>query len=337
MSEFDDWVRALPKAELHVHLEGTITPLAYRRIAQRNGVPVAEDISSLYRCHDFPSFLSAFLTVVKVLQQPEDFAELTTAYLAQCAADGVRHVELMLSPATLRHFHASVDLVAIVAAIHAAREDALASHGLSSVVIFDMVRNLGSAAAFRDIELALECRDYGVVGVGLGGDEANFPARDFGDAFAAARKAGLRRTVHAGEAAGADSIQEAVTLCHAERIGHGVAAAHSPETMRLLRERDVAVDACLTSNDVTGVWNTYHAHPIVRFVNDEVPATLNSDDPAFFGASLCDEYARAADAGLTRAALAQLAGNSFRYSFAPDAAKRRWLAELDQFTAAHPV
>jgi len=337
VSELASWVRALPKAELHVHLEGTISPSAYRRIAQRNGVPIADDIASLYRCHDFETFLSAFVQIVKVLRQPQDFFELTAEYLSSSAADSVRHIELMLSPATLRYFDKSIDLVAIVAAIHDACRQAHAASGISTLVIFDMVRNLGPEAALLDIELALRCREYGVVGIGLGGDEHNFPARDFGEPFARAQQAGLRRTVHAGEAAGAESVQDAVTFCHAERIGHGVAAAHSPDTMRLLRERKIAVEACLTSNDVTGVWNTYHAHPIIRFINDEVPATLNSDDPAFFGATLVDEYVRAAGLGLSRATLLQLARNSFVYSFAAERDKQRWLSELDRFTEVSPA
>lgn len=306
---------------------------SYQRIAARNRIAIRPDLDAAFRCHDFPSFLSAFLAVVKVLQQPEDFYELTTEYLVRSADEGVVHVELMVSPATLRHFKIASPLDEVVKAIGAARRKACSERGISSLLIFDMVRNLGEAAAFHDIALADRCRDDGVVGVGLGGDESNFPARDFAQAFKRAQAMGLRRTLHAGEAAGADSIQDAVRLCGAERIGHGVAAIHSPETMQLLREADVAVDACLTSNDVTGVWNTHHAHPLVRFVNEEVPVTLSSDDPAFFGASLLEEYERAAGLGLSDEQLAQVARNGIVYSFAPQERKNGWLAQLDAFTA----
>src|ERR1700694_484475 len=337
MNELTAWIRDLPKAELHVHLEGTISPSAYQRIAKRNGIAIGDDVSQAYRCHDFQSFLSAFLEVVKVLQKPQDFHELTSEYLTKSAQQGVRHVELMVSPATLRHFNSAVALPEIVAAISDACSQTRAASGISSVIIFDMVRNLGQSAALLDIELALRCKKYGVVGVGLGGDESNYPARDFQAAFALAKDAGLRRTLHAGEAAGADSIQDAINACHAERIGHGVAAAHSPDTMRLLRERDVVVEACLTSNDITGAWNTYHAHPIIRFVNDEVPVTLNSDDPAFFGASLIDEFLKGESLGLSRQVLAQLARNSFQYAFAPQSERDAWIAELDRFTEERPA
>jgi len=332
-----DWVKALPKAELHVHLEGTVNPLTYQRIARRNQVDVSDDTAALFGCHDFPSFLSAFVQVVKAFKTPQDFYEIATEYLAECHAQSVRHVELMFSPATLRYFDASADVKGIVAAIDTALEEAHARTGISGLVIVDMVRNLGPEKAEEDLDLALQCQAQRVVGIGLGGDEQRFPARDFADIFTRARDAGLRRTVHAGEAAGADSVQDAVRLCHAERIGHGVAAAHSPETMRLLRESGVAIDVCLTSNDITGAWNTYQAHPMIRFINDGLAVTLNSDDPSFFKASLCDEYYRAAELGLSQSELAKLAANSFRYSFAVDESKRRWLVELDQFNAARPA
>ncbi|MDQ6780424.1 MAG: adenosine deaminase [Candidatus Eremiobacteraeota bacterium] len=329
-----EWLRSLPKAELHVHLEGTIHPASYLRIAKRNRIAIRPDVDAAFQCHDFSSFLSAFLAVVKILQQPEDFYELTHEYLTRSADEGVVHVELMVSPATLRYFKIASPLDEVVKAIGAACRQARADTGITSLIMFDMVRNLGEAAALEDIALAERCRDHGVIGVGLGGDESNFPARDFAQAFKRAQELGLRRTLHAGEAAGADSIQDAVRLCGAERIGHGVAAMHNPATMQLLREADVAVDACLTSNDVTGVWNTYHAHPLVRFVNEEVPVTLNSDDPAFFGASLLDEYERAAGLGLFEEQLAQVARHSIVYSFAAQEHKTRWLAQLDAFTAA---
>ena len=331
------WLRGLPKAELHVHLEGTTTPEAYARIARRNGLEVPSDPSSLFHCDNFESFLEAFLQVVKVFRRPEDFAEITASYLEQSALEGVRHVEFFFSPATFRHFFKDMDLESIVAAVYQECARARATHGVSSLLIFDMVRNLGEDAAFADIDLALACERYGVVGVGLGGDERKFPARDFHQAFERAERMGLRRTVHAGEADGRHSIVDAVELLHAERIGHAVAAAGEEDVLQLLRARGVAVDACPTSNRVTGAWGGRGVHPLGEFLRAGVSVTLSSDDPSFFGATLLDEYERAAQHGLGRTETIQLARNSFQSSFASGKEKRAWLNELDAYLATSQV
>jgi adenosine deaminase len=328
------WLCGLPKAELHVHLEGTTTPDAYARIARRNGLEVPSDPASLFQCRDFESFLNAFIHVVKALRTPADFAEIATAYLETSAQQGVRHVEFFLSPGTLRYFFPEIDLKGIVAAIHAECVRARGAHGISSLLIFDMVRNLGEGAALADLDLAMSCRQH-VVGIGLGGDERKFPARDFQRVFDRAQHFGLRRTVHAGEADGNQSILDAIELLNAERRGHAVAAAGEEDVLRLVRERGIAIDACMTSNAVTGAWNGQGVHPVAAFLKAGIRVTLSSDDPAFFGASLLDEYARAAEQGLKRAQLVQLARNSFESSFADEKEKRTWLRELDAYFGEH--
>jgi adenosine deaminase len=325
------WLRGLPKAELHVHLEGTTTPEAYARIARRHGLEIPADPASLFRCSDFESFLNAFMHVVKAFREPVDFAEITASYLEESAREGVRHVEFFFSPATLRHFFKDIHLESIVAAIHQECVRARRTHGVSSLLVFDMVRNLGEDAAFADIDLAFRCKSYRVVGVGLGGDERKFPARDFQRAFERAERLGLRRTVHAGEVDGFHSIVDAIELLHAERIGHAVAAAGEEEVMQLMRARGVAVDACLTSNAVTGAWNGRGDHPVGEFLKEGIAVALSSDDPSFFGSSLVDEYERAAGQGLGRAEIVQLARNSFQSSFASAQEKRTWLRELDAY------
>ena len=330
-TDLRSWVRALPKAELHVHLEGTVSPVSLRRIAQRNGLRIASDAGSLYACRDFASFLAAFLRVVDVLRRPLDFAEVAYEYLEASSACGVRHVEFMLSPATQRLRVPELNLDTMIRAVADACERAESAFGVSSVLVFDMVRNLGSAAALQDIELALRHRPRRIIGVGLGGDEKNFPVTDFVRAFQLAGAAGLRLTVHAGEAAGAQSIVDAVELLHAQRIGHAVAARGRPDVLALLRRRGVAVDACISSNYVTGAVGAGEPHPLLEFVESGLQVSVNSDDPAFFGTSLVDEYLKAAALGLSPAQLAALAANSVRASFAPAAAKQRWLADLNRY------
>ena len=330
-SPLREWIRGLPKPELHVHVEGTITPATYERIARRNGVEMPEDVAALFHCTDFQSFLYAFLRVVQALQKPTDFAELTYEYLAASAAAGVRHVELFVSPATQRMFFKELDLAEMVNAVGESSRQAEADFGISSLLLFDMVRNLGEQHALQDLELAQKCKSAGVIGVGLGGDERRFPARDFKSAFTRAKELGLRRTVHAGEAAGADSIADAIKLLQAERIGHGVAASGNAELIALLRERNIAVDMCPTSNRVTGAIGPDAPHPLPEFLAAGLTVTLSSDDPAFFGASLLDEYENAARMGLSKKELARVAINGFEASFAAGDRRRAWIEEVRSY------
>ena len=325
------WIIALPKPELHVHLEGTMLPQTYARIASRNALEAAGDPGTLYRCNDFNSFLRCFLTVVGALRTPQDFGEITSEYLARAAADGVRHVELFVSPATQRRFVPDLDFVEVIRSIREAADQAQREFGISSLLLIDMVRNLGENEALKDVALAHECRDLGVAGIGLGGDEARFPARDFQNAFARAGGLGLRRTAHAGEASGAQSIIDAVDLLSAERIGHGVAARGRDDVEKLLRDRGVAIDVCLTSNEFTGAIKSIEEHPLTEWIAAGLTVTLSSDDPAFFGASVTDEYMKAAGLGLSRNALATIAKNGFAASFAGGERIKRWCDEVDAY------
>ncbi|HEY5095396.1 MAG TPA: adenosine deaminase [Candidatus Eremiobacteraceae bacterium] len=327
------WIVALPKPELHVHLEGTMLPQTYARIARRNGLDIVDDPDTLYRHSDFNSFLRSFLTMVGALKTPQDFAEVTSEYLTLAAKDGIRHVELFVSPATQRKFVPDLDYVAVIRAINNAAIQAQRDSGISTLLLIDMVRNLGEDEAMLDVALAHNCRDLGVVGIGLGGDEARFPARDFQNAFKKAEELGLRRTAHAGEAAGPQSIIDAVELLHAERIGHGVAARASEDVQKLLRERNVTLDACLTSNEFTGAVEEANNHPLKEWLAANVSVSLSSDDPAFFKASVSDEYMKAAMLGLDRKQLAAIARNGFAASFAGGERIRAWCDELDDYVA----
>jgi len=320
----------IPKAELHVHLEGTISPEAYVRIARRNGIEPM-DADSIFACHDFPSFLRAFLEVVKAFRRPEDFAEVAAEYLERSAADSVRHVEFFISPATQRKFAPELDAHAMIEAVWHACECARSDRGVTSRLIIDMVRNLGEEEALLDVDLALATANQGVVGIGLGGDERHFPARDFQRAYAKAREKGLRRTVHAGEAAGAESIVDALELLGAERIGHGVAARGRPEVLALLRDRGVTIDACPTSNRFTSALAKGETHPLREFLAAGVGVTLSSDDPSFFKTSVNAEYAYAAALGCGVGEITAIAKTSFERSFLPASDRQRLVGEIDAY------
>lgn len=320
----------IPKAELHVHLEGTISPDAYVRIARRNGL-APTDPHGIFACDDFPSFLRAFLEVVKALRRPEDFAELATEYLARSAEENVRHVEFFLSPATQRKFVPDLDPHAMIAAVWDACERARSEHDISARLILDVVRNLGEEEALIDVDLALATADNGVVGIGLGGDERHFPARDFQRAYAKARDKGLRRTVHAGEAAGAESIVDAVELLGAERIGHGVAARGNLEVLALLRDRGVTIDACPTSNRFTAALARGEDHPLREFLDAGIGVTLSSDDPSFFKTSVAAEYEYAAALGCGVEEITAIAKASFERSFLPASDRQRLVETVDAY------
>ena len=320
----------IPKAELHVHLEGTISPEAYVRIAGRNGLE-PRDADAIYSCHDFPSFLKAFLEVVKALRRPEDFAELAAEYLSRSAADNVRHVEFFISPATQRKFVPELDARAMIEAVWHACERVGNERGITSRLIIDVVRNLGEEEALLDVDLAVAAADKGVVGIGLGGDERHFPARDFQRIYARAREKGLRRTVHAGEAAGAESIVDAVELLGAERIGHGVAAQGRPEVLALLRDRGVTIDACPTSNRFTAALAKGETHPLREFLAAGVDVTLSSDDPSFFKTNVNAEYAYAAALGCGVEEITAIAKASFERSFLPASDRQRLVGEIDSY------
>lgn len=320
----------IPKAELHVHLEGTITPQTYVRIARRNGIE-PRDADEIFACHDFPTFLRAFLDVVKVLQTPRDFADLAGEYLTRSAEQHVRHVEFFISPATQRKFVPMLDPKEMIAAIWASCEAAREKHGVSSRLIIDMVRNLGEEEALVDVDLATGCADLGVVGIGLGGDERHFPARDFQRAYALARERDLRRTVHAGEAAGAESIVDAVELLGAERIGHAIAARGRPEVQALLRDRDVTIDACPTSNRFTAALARGDEHPLREFLGAGIAVTLSSDDPSFFKTSVAAEYEYAAALGCGVEEITAIAKASFERSFLPASDRQRFVGEVDAY------
>ncbi|MDQ2818370.1 MAG: adenosine deaminase [Candidatus Eremiobacteraeota bacterium] len=331
----DAWLRELPKAELHVHLEGTVTAAALARIAARNGMDLGS--RDPFDCRDFASFLEAFVRAVRCLRRPQDLAEIATDYLGRAAGQGIRHVEFMFSPASLRLFAPELDLEATIREIYAACCQAQSAVGVSALLLLDLVRNLGEDAALQDLALALRCRGLGVVGIGLGGDERRFAAAGFARVFDKARAAGLHRTVHAGEAAGPQSVVDAATLLHAERIGHGVAAQGERAVLRMLKERGVAIDACLTSNFVTGAVPAREQHPLAEFIKSGIITTLSSDDPSFFHTSLVEEYAKAAAMGLRQLELAQVARNGFAASFATPARKRVLVDELDAYVRRRPA
>jgi adenosine deaminase/aminodeoxyfutalosine deaminase len=296
----------LPKAELHLHLEGSVEPETLHELDPATPV---EEFRALYQYADFDAFLRAFGVVGKRLRSPEDYALITRRLLESLARQNVRYAEIIVAAGVV--LWKGQDFVPIFEAICGAAEES----PVQVRWILDAVRQFGTEHVMRVAELAAERVADGVIAFGIGGSEERGPANQFGEAFRFARAAGLRLTAHAGESTGPQSIWDALEL-GAERIGHGIAAVRDEALMRHLRERDIPLEICISSNLVTGVVARIEDHPVRRLYDAGVPIVLNSDDPAMFRCSLTGEYRlAAAHFGFTEKELEGLAGNGFRYAF----------------------
>ena len=302
----DPFLLEMPKAELHLHLEGSVEPETLHELDPATPI---EEFRALYQYADFDSFLRAFGAVGKRLRTPQDYGLITRRLLESLARQNVRYAEIIIAAGVV--LWKEQDFEPIFRAIR----QAAAGSVVQVRWIFDAVRQFGAEHAMQVAELAAERIDQGVIAFGIGGSEERGPANWFHDVFAFARRAGLRLTAHAGESMGPQSIWDALGL-GAERIGHGIAAAQDEALMRHLRERDIPLEICISSNLVTGVVARIEDHPVRRLYDAGVPIVLNSDDPAMFRCSLTGEYQlAAAHFGFTRSELSGLARNGFRYAF----------------------
>ena len=302
----DDFITRMPKAELHVHLEGSVEPETLHELDP--SIPV-EEYRNAYQYADFDAFLKAFAMVSKRLRTPEDYALITRRLLSRLASENVRYAEIIVAAGVV--LWKEQEFASIFDAIH----DAAAGSPVETRWIFDAVRQFGVEPAMAVAKLAAERMDRGVVALGIGGSEVRGPAEWFGEVFAFARDAGLHLTAHAGEGTSAESIWAALKI-GAERIGHGISAICDEGLMRHLRERDIALEVCITSNLVTGVVKRIEDHPVRRLFDAGVPIVLNTDDPAMFGCTLIGEYRLAAERfGFSEAELQAVASNGFRYAW----------------------
>jgi adenosine deaminase/aminodeoxyfutalosine deaminase len=302
----DDFLLELPKAELHLHLEGSVEPETLHELDPETPL---EELRALYSYADFDGFLRAFGAVGKRLRTPEDYALITRRLLERLAAQNVRYAEIIVSVGVV--LWKGQDFAPIFDAIHAAA----AGSTVEVKWILDAVRQFGVEPAMQVVELAAARRDRGVVAFGIGGSEDRGPAEWFTEVFAAARRAGLRLTAHAGEGTSPRSVWAALEL-GAERIGHGISAVDDPVLVRHLSDRGIPLEICISSNLVTGVVKRIEDHPVRRLFDAGVPITLATDDPAMFRCTLVGEYELAAGAfGFTRAELRGVAENGFRFAF----------------------
>lgn len=326
------FINALPKAELHLHLEGTVTPETLVELRQRHGkATTLAEAQALYQYKDFLGFLMAFKTLTEDLQTPEDYELITYRLMEQLKAENVLHAEVYVSVGVC--VWRKQDFAAIFEGLERGRARGERDFGVSLLWIFDAVRQFGADAAHKVFQLAVSYRDRNVVGIGIGGDEKKGPAELFRTQYAYAAEHGLRLTAHAGESDGPESIWGALNL-GTERIGHGLTAIEDRELMEELATRQIPVEICLTSNLRTGCCVTLQNHPVRRYFDQGLMITLNSDDPAMFGSTLNREYELAQkEFGFTDEHLRELARNSFEASFLTAEKKVAFLDLLDASAA----
>jgi adenosine deaminase/aminodeoxyfutalosine deaminase len=327
------FILSLPKAELHLHLEGAIEPATLLEIQHRHGVKTAKlaDVAKLYQCSDFEGFLAAFRDITAHLEEPCDYELIVYRLMERLKAENVLHAEVYVSVGVC--LYRKQDFEAIFEALEQGRQRGERDFGISLLWIFDAVRHFGVDQARRVAELAVHYRDRKVAGFGIGGDERRAPPELFREVYAFCADHGLRLTAHAGEAAGPESIWGALNL-RAERIGHGLTAAQDPDLVEELAARQVPVEICVTSNLKTGVCAQVAEHPLRLYFDQGLMITLSSDDPAIFGTSLAREYELAQQQfRFSDEHLRELARNSFEASFLPAEKKLEFLNLFDAAAA----
>lgn len=301
------FLQQLPKAELHVHLEGSIEP---ETLLELDPSLTRAVIDENYACGDFAGFMRAYEWVNRFLRTPDDYALITRRLLERMAGENVRYAEINLSAGVI--LWKKQDLAAIDEAVRKASEGS----PVRVRWIWDAVRQWPVEDAMRVAEMAAERVECGVAGFGLGGDETRGPAEKFAQVFAFARSRGLCLAPHGGEITGPESVWAALEL-GAKRIGHGIAAARDPSLLDALREAGVPLEICITSNVLLGAVESLEAHPVRRIFEAGVPVVLNTDDPGMFRTTLTREFEIARDAfGFREEELRELAENGFRYAFA---------------------
>jgi len=325
---------ALPKAELHLHLEGSIRPDTAVELAARHGVKLtAAEVAARYNYSNFAGFIEAFKWVTSFLRDPEDYALITRKLAEELVRQNVVYAEITLSAGVMLRRMQNVE--ANFTAIREAAESVL-YRKLRTAWIFDAARQFGADAANEVARVAAKLSRSGVVAFGMGGDELSFPTAHFRPAFDLARNAGLRIVCHAGEVGGPEAVREAVEILGAERIGHGISLMHDPALAASLGTRRVVLENCISSNLCTGALAKQTGksdasvadHPLAKLIAAGALVTLSTDDPAMFHTDLLAEYSLAASLGLSNQQLLQLAEQSFTASFLPPIEKRQLLEDF---------
>jgi adenosine deaminase len=331
-ADLERFVRRLPKAELHLHIEGTLEPQMLFALAKKHRVKLrfdsVEAVRRAYHFQDLQAFLDIYYEGAAVLRDAEDFRALTLAYLRRAHADGVVHAEIFCDPQT--HTARGIPIQVVLEGIASALEEGERNLGITSALIVCFLRHLSEEDALGTLHEALQFRPL-FQGVGLDSSERGHPPSKFQRVFARATQEGLRAVAHAGEEGPPAYIVEALDLLKVERIDHGVRCLEDPSLVKRLRETRIPLTVCPLSNVKLCVFASLEKHNLKRLLDEGLCVTVNSDDPAYFGGYVLDNYLACANAlKLSRSELAVLAANSIHASWLPPSAKDRWLEKISQ-------
>jgi adenosine deaminase len=329
-------LKKLPKAELHLHIEGTFEPELIFSIATRNGVDPGyrsiEALRAAYKFTDLQSFLNVYYAGMNVLRTERDYYDLTMAYFARAAREGVRHAEIFFDPQA--HTDRGIPFGAVVEGISAARTAVREKLGITSHLIMCFLRDLSAQSAMATLDAAVAYRDR-IIAVGLDSAEVGNPPSKFTAVFDRARAEGFLTVAHAGEEGPPEYVWEALDLLHVSRVDHGVRSLEDPVLVERLRRQRIPLTVCPLSNVKLRVVPDLAHHPLKKMLDADLVATVNSDDPAYFGGYVLENFEGVAKAlALSNDELIALAKNSFEASFIDDASKRAFLEEIDRLASA---
>jgi len=336
--DMESFIRDIPKAELHLHIEGTLEPEQMFALAARNGIRLPFDsiaeVRAAYRFSDLQSFLDIYYQGMRVLLHERDFFELTAAYLEKAKGDGIRHAEIFFDPQG--HTQRGVPFETVIAGIRRAQVEARQRFGISSRLILCFLRHLSAEAALETLAQALPHRDW-IAAVGLDSSEAGNPPGKFSAVFERARAEGFRAVAHAGEEGPPAFIREALELLKAVRIDHGVRCLEDPLLVETLKAGRIPLTVCPLSNVRLRVFPELRDHNLKRMLESGLCVTVNSDDPAYFGGYLTDNFLAAQKAmGLSYRDIRRMVENAFTGSFLEPAEKASYLEEVAAFCAGYP-
>jgi adenosine deaminase len=328
-----DFINALPKVELHVHLEGTVTPLFWKHLLNKHQlqhpVPGLPDLEQRFRYKSFNDFLALFRDVIYSFKTPEDFYDLTRLFLQSAVEQNIRHCEVMLTPWFV--VQQGIDYQELMAEIDRAAREVEATAAITMKLILDGPRNFGKEVVKEVFEMAARDKTGRVIGVGLGGDEKNYPAKWYADEFKYAQAEGLATVAHAGETAGEQSMLDAIMYLNPSRLGHCLGIPRSSRLEQLIFSRGITLDLCPWSNVATGVIDSIEKHPMYDYLRRGYPITLNSDDPGMFGNRLLKEYKTMADLHpVSIDQLGTLAKNAVNGAFLSNGRKLELAREIDR-------
>ncbi len=333
----EKFIQELPKAELHLHIEGTFEPELMFEIAKRNGIDIpyesVDQLREAYRFDCLQDFLDIYYQGASVLLHEEDFYDLTFSYFEKCAEQNVRHTEIMFDPQS--HTHRGVPFETVIRGIHRACVDAEERFGITSILIMSYLRHLSEEDAFKTLEESLPFRDW-ITAVGLDSSEKGNPPSKFKRVFEASVKAGYIPLAHAGEEGDADYVWEAIDILEIRRIDHGNNSMQDERLVDEIVRRDLALTVCPLSNLALQVVTDLKKHPLKRMMDKGLKVTVNSDDPAYFGGQVNKNYIAIQQAlELSREDLVELARNSFEYALIDNDLKEKYLEELENYLSIH--